>query len=256
MILVDPRNGSKYNKVTEKFEVGEGLLPLLLGKGIEVEEYSMQFADFAFEGNGENGRCLIGIERKRITDLITCIRDGRLATTQLPGLWQMYQYRFLIVEGICRPAPNTGILEMLYAGKQWNPPRMGPRVPMYCEMTRALTTYQLQYPGLIVIKSARPQETVFHILDLYHYFNSKDWDEHRSHQAFQTDGHIEVFKASLLRRVAKELTKVGWIKSRVIDKTFSSVVEMANASLKDWEAVPGIGKILARKIFDELRADQ
>ena len=130
------------------------------------------------------------------------------------------------------------------------------RIAMYSEVSRGLTTLQLRYPGLIVIYTPTPQETAFHILDKYHYFNSKEWDEHKAHQTFQTDGHVEIFQASLLRRVAKELDKVGWEKSKTICEYFGSVVEMANASLKEWMAIPGIGKTMADKIFRELRGEK
>lgn len=255
MILIDPRNGSRKNKSTGLYEPMDNLFPHFQNKGVSVEEMEMQFGDLSFEGNGPDGKCMIGMERKRITDLINSIRTGRLASVQMPGLFDMYQIRYLIVEGIYRPSPGDGVLEVLW-GKEWRPPRMGTsRTPMYSEVSRALTSLQLNYKGLIVLYTHSPANTVFHVLDQYQYFQKK-WENHTSHQAFHVDGHVEVFKANLLRRCAKELYKVGWHKSKDIAKVFSSVVEMANASLKEWEQIPGIGKTLAEKIWKELRDEE
>jgi len=53
-------------------------------------------------------------------------------------------------------------------------------------------------------------------------------------------------KPSLMRKVAAELPGIGWEKSKGIVAKFGSVANMTNASVADWEKVPGIGKSLAQ----------
>ncbi len=53
-------------------------------------------------------------------------------------------------------------------------------------------------------------------------------------------------KPSLIRKVAAELPGIGWEKSKGIAVKFGSVAAMVEASVADWETVPGIGKSLAQ----------
>ena len=60
---------------------------------------TLEYADFAFQGNGPNGQVSIGIERKSIRDLISSILTGRLSGHQLIGLVNSYDYVSIVVDG-------------------------------------------------------------------------------------------------------------------------------------------------------------
>src|ERR1035437_3942143 len=88
MILVDRRVGSN------------DLLAPLKAAGFDAQLVELAFGDIAFEGKGLNGTPLnVGVELKRLGDLVSSLRTGRLAGHQLPGLLRTYDYAWLLVEG-------------------------------------------------------------------------------------------------------------------------------------------------------------
>ena len=60
----------------------------------------MDYGDAMVTGNGPCGQVDIGIERKRIGDLVNSITTGRLSGHQLPGLLAQYYKVYIIVEGM------------------------------------------------------------------------------------------------------------------------------------------------------------
>lgn len=239
-ILVDPRVGSRE------------LLSLIRSKGVKAElsKEQMDAGDFAFEGKGPDGTCLVGIERKATRDMLQCIRTGRFAGHQLPLLLQMYKFQYLIVEGIFRPNPNDGILEEPRNG-QWHPIVVGTSRFMYQELMGALFTYE-RMTALKVHYTANMLGTASHVVSLYRWWNGKDWSKHRAHTASHNVGYVEILgQWPFKRRLAKELYKVGAEKSKAVADDFASARDMANANEKRWMKVPGIGKTIAKKIVEE-----
>lgn len=250
MILIDRRE-AKTNRVASVLRA--------LGLQVSTEDLAIgggetTGADFAFEGNGPDGRCMIGIERKRIHDMISSICNGRFSAKQLPGILQMYKFSYLIVEGAFRPNQETGLLE-IPRGQSWFPLEIGSRRIMYREYHGFVTTLEQRTP-MRVHRSVNPQETAHIISCLYHWWNAKPWLEHRAHQAFYQEQRVEIFRASLLRRVAKELFKIGWGKSKAVDAAFESVHEAVNADVATWMKIPGIGKTIAERIVKEIRGTE
>src|ERR1035437_1169131 len=68
MILIDKRIGSA------------DLLAPLQAAGFDAQLVELAFGDLAFEGKGPNGTTLnVGVELKRLGDLVSSLRTGRLA---------------------------------------------------------------------------------------------------------------------------------------------------------------------------------
>jgi ERCC4-type nuclease len=84
---------------------------------------------------------------------------------------------------------------------------------------------------------------------------AKGWDKHQSLKVFNESTRITapLTKVSTRRLIAAQLPGVGWEKSQAIAKHFSSVLSMALATEKEWQAIPGIGKKLAAQIVGELQ---
>ena len=76
MILIDPREGSK------------DLLPLMpLGL---AHLSALPYTDACWNGLGPGGAAVIvGVERKRVGDMLACLKDGRFVGHQLPGMYQL-----------------------------------------------------------------------------------------------------------------------------------------------------------------------
>src|SRR5260370_42363568 len=75
---------------------------LLRPHGKDVYSQHLDFGDYAFDGYGPRGVVLVGVERKRIDDIVNSIHSGRFAGHQLPGLIETFDYSYLVIEGMFR----------------------------------------------------------------------------------------------------------------------------------------------------------
>ncbi len=229
MILVDPRAGSI------------DYVPLLRGLGAPVDVCQLEYGDCAFYGSGH----AVAIELKKFDDMLTCVTTGRFAGHQLPGMASQYDEVYLIVEGLWRPNPEDGTLEQ-WRG-QWRPAGQGKRRWQYRDFDAFLNTMEVK-GGVRVKRTTNPDETARTIYGLYAWW--MDYDGHRSHLALNRAGRdVAVFvRPTFVRRVAAELSGIGYEKSGMIAGKFSTVRAMMNATEKDWRTLPGLGKTLAKSI--------
>lgn len=243
MITIDPRIGSI------------DLQSPLESCGMLTEVQPMDYGDFCFVGNGPTGPCLVGVERKRLRDMLGSMRSGRFSGHQLPGLLTTYEFVYLFVEGrFCSNA--TGILCEPRRGSGIQPVVLGTSMFDYSELDNYLCSIELQ-TNIRIRRTHSAEDTAIQISDLYRWFNNKTWDDHRAHVQFHTPAPMLSVpgRMGFKRRVAKELPKIGWEKSRDIAAHFLSVQAMANAEKSVWMDIPGIGKTLAAKIMAAWRGE-
>src|SRR6266849_7484252 len=163
MILVDSRVGSKE------------LAPYLHRLGLHAELTMLEFGDAAFEGNGPEGKLCIGIERKTLGDMLSCIEDARYAAHQRPGMIAMYTNSILIIEGIWKPDSPSGYLLECVATLNWRPYRHRTQMVRYSKLFRYLLS--VQFSGVTVIWSRDVENTAYNIAECYQYFQ-KPWADH------------------------------------------------------------------------------
>jgi ERCC4-type nuclease len=209
--------------------------------------------DLAFSGSGANGSCMVGIERKRLRDMLSSIQSGRFSGEQLPKLIDQYEYNYLIVEGIWRANWENGYLEEKW-GNGWMPVRLNrtgqPFVAL--ELQSFLNTIATR-TQVHILHSKNEKDTVDQVVGLERYYG-KPWDKHHGHIALHTPPqHVLLSKAGTVRRVAATLDGVGWEKSATVAEQFKSVEAMVGATVKDWMRLPGFGKVLASRVWKELR---
>jgi len=241
MIYLDDRIGSKE------------LFPLFPKRAVTLTH--LNYADLAFLGRGpDNLPISIGIERKRILDLITSMTSGRLSGHQLPGLSAAYDVTYLVVEGLWRPNPRNGILECPRSGG-WVPIRLGSRTFMATEVLGFLNTLRI-CAGVYVWRTAIPRETVQFVNSLHHWWVDKALDEHESHTLPHAPyASLKTKKRPIVQRVAAVFEDIGLKKSKEVSERFSTVLEMVMASEEDWRGVEGIGKTLAKRITKLLQGE-
>lgn len=170
MIYLDSRVGSK------------DLLPCFKPFGVPIEMTRIDLmldepsaGDACWVGNGEHGECMIGVERKRIGDLVDSVRSKRLSGLQLPGMRKLYPYIALIVEGIWRPG-ERGELEVLGRDGRWWPQRG----ILYSGISNFLRSQQV-IDGVEVIRTSTDRETAVCMVNAWHWWQ-KPWAAHRSHR--------------------------------------------------------------------------
>jgi len=207
MYLVDSRVGSKE------------LAPKLAGAELCV----LQYADVALTGTIKGQPVFIGIEVKTVNDVLSCMRNGRFAGHQLPGLLQEYDYTYLIIQGVYR-AGRDGLLQVP-RGKRWKTYDYGGTIA-WRDLEGWITTMEAKTP-LNVRKTYNRTETLALVKSLHTWWVSKKWDAHRSHLDFDRSATpTGIRKPTMLRRIAKELPGIGWERSLNVEKHFGSVLAM------------------------------
>jgi len=228
--------------------VGSAELADLIKDALVVQ---LEFGDFAFEGNGPNGKIKIGVERKAISDLIQSINSGRLSGHQLPGLLEAYDRVYLLVEGCWRANRKDGTVEVFRHGKfrpLGSSRFTSKRVWGYLTALNAST-------GVTVFITADMAETVLVIKELEHWWNQK-WEKHHSMMMVNKLSPPSVYmrpgKPSLLRQIALCLPGIGYDRVMEVEKAFKTVDGMWRADEAKWQTVAGIGKITAKRCWQEL----
>lgn len=250
MIIVDAATGSKE------------LEPLIRKQGIHCETEHLHSADAMFEGYGPEGWMSVGVERKRIDDLLQCIDDGRFTGGQRIKMRQTYRFSFVILEGYWKPDVKTGLLLQGHAKADgtlyWSSdrPHGGKRVH-YSKLRRYL--YSMSLAGMVVCYSRDIAQTAFDITELYHYFQ-KPWDEHTAMlqmaQGYNLQHPWDSLASlptlddhpSLVREWAAKLPGVGVKLSQDAERVFRTPLALATGDETDWLKVPGVGVASAQKI--------
>ncbi len=249
-LWIDSRTGSK------------DLLDCFKPFDIPTEITVLPAADVYFTGYGpDNKETSVGIEVKRLSDILTCIRDGRFSGHQLPGLLDTYDRSVLMIEGVWRPG-SDGILEEFVSGK-WTAAR---GKFMYRELTAFLLTIA-QICGLYIERTSNRHETVMQIATYYLWYQKK-WSEHSGHKimhnrnmtADRNGRQVRLVKPSLLRRVVNQIDHIAGERSAAIAGDgeevigyFNSVYDMVLAEPSDWRNIKGIGRKGSQDIVRALR---
>lgn len=265
MILVDNRAGSR------------DLYPLLAAKGMPVTLTRMDYGDVSWLGLGPDGEPVsVGIEVKRIRDVLQCVCDGRFAGHQLPGLVQAYDQVWLLIEGLWRANAKTGMLETRVKRGTWVEISVGTRRFMYRDLLTWLSTIEIK-GGVRIARTSDWNEATIWLSSLYRWWTEDGgWESHKSHLAFH-DGtrHGTPYKRdratrmvasiadrallqrpTLTRMIAAQLPNVGWTRSAPIARRYKTVEELIAATPEDLMAIEGIGPTIAKGIYESLRSSK
>ncbi len=166
MILVDHRAGSCE------------LLAPLTDMGIPAESTELEFGDLAFLGRGEGGApTMIGLEHKKLPDLVQSLKSDRLAGHQLIGMLNTYERPYLIIEGDWSVDTNGRVV--VWRGRKLLPLQGCPPAQ---ELLKRVFTLETR-GGLRVYWSRNRDSTIQYVMALYRYWSDRDLDSHKSHLA-------------------------------------------------------------------------
>jgi ERCC4-type nuclease len=227
------------------------LVKLFDPHGVTPKVCRLEFGDIDFLGQGPHGECAICVERKTIGDLVASIQSDRLSGHQLPGMASLYDYAYLIVEGIWRPGADGG-LEIRKGAWGAFRNRMS-----YQAVDNYLSTLEIK-TGLIFRRTSTQAETVAVIVDLAKWW-SKAWADHQSHdRVFSLASPDEGRKLHLARRKPSQVELVAMTlpgvdtKAKEVAKAFRTVKDMVLADERAWRAINGVGVIGAKRIMEAL----
>lgn len=237
MLMLDERSGSN-----ELFKYLPDAYPCYLDSG-----------DVAIPGNGPAGDILVGVEVKKIADLLQSESTGRLSGGQLPKFVVDYQEVWLLLVGEFR-SNHRGHLEVLGSGgNKWRTYRIGSReVPI-----SYIDSYLIELAAVgVAHKQVKNNfEAARWLLNLEWWW-SKPWAEHKAMKKFdnsgarcmvQGDPRDPVFKAKLqTAETANSLPGIGWERAWALAERFTCPEDLINARVEELVQVPGIGKVMAQ----------
>ena len=220
--------------------------------------YSLPSGDYGFDGRGPGNRAiLVGLERKKTTDLAHCVAQTSHHLAQLRRMVNDYHISYLLWEGAAR-ADADGLLETM----MWNQhtKRMEwtvvtPKIK-YSRLDKHLETIS-ETLGVRVRRSANYRETCQKIIDLAEWWQDPP-ERHTSALAFpqQFNPSNGLGPINLVARMAKELDGVGWETAAGIGERFEIPREMHEASVREWMELPGAHDRATGEILRRLTARQ
>ena len=250
MLYIDPRAGS--NTLLDKFPD-------------ECEELTLDYGDVAFFGNGpDNITWFIGLEYKKLDDVVQCIKSGRFTGTQLPGMMRTFDMCFLLVEGIPK-ADDQGHL-ISYKGRNVSY-RMGLPYQAYDNFLSSVSMFSALSGKPCIVKTVGSQrETVRTINNLYLLFQKK-WEDHiamsrpdrTKMQTISYDMSIvpilptdPEYPTYVLQKALFQIDRVGWDVAGVIAEKFGTMENALAVGVKEWQTIDHVGVVMADRIYRAL----
>jgi ERCC4-type nuclease len=200
----------------------------------------LPFGDVMFEGRGVgDAKINIGIELKKLNDLVASLRSGRLVDHQIPGMIGpdgVYAHAWLVVEGQYRMNKAGQLLGQKGGGWKPIPGRM-----TVSEMEKQLLTIE-NCMGVHVRFANREDDTVSFLQTLYRWWTDKPLDAHTSHlMMHQPTGIIPLsdFRATLMVRCPG----MGRASSLAAETWFGgNLRKAAMAPAEEWAGIATIDK--------------
>ncbi len=236
-LLVDNRAGSHE------------LVKPLRKLGLPVEETRLESADVMFEGRGEGGKpVLIGVEYKKLGELVQALRTERLQGHQLLKMQAAYDFNYLLIEGEVLYGPS-GIL-VQPSGYRRGQTRPIPGKMGVAELRKRLHVLHL-CGGLNTLWSGSLADTCSQLSSLYRVWTDCALDEHKSHIAIYRPPAL--VPISQFRTFVQSLDGISFGTSKAIETHFNGSIKAAvNASREEWIKIEGIGTKLATRITETL----
>lgn len=235
MILIDDRDGSND-------------LPKLFPADLVAVASNLP-ADVIISDPG--GDRTIGIEFKKVPDLLKCIVDGRIAGHQLPTMIEAgFDDIWLLVEGEYRVGMYGELMieEGGRNGRHWTQAHVGNRVFKYSDVKTWMMTMQ-NNTRLMVDWTRDRVETKIWIMTMYNWWQTPD--SHKSHLAVNKAGNsrrADLTRPTIVREWAERLPGVGTDKAMDVSRRFDTCFDLVTATESQWCEVPGISNLMAGRI--------
>jgi hypothetical protein len=261
-ILIDPSSGSKDLINHPPLDTIAELCPL------NFSDDTRSSADVCVYGNGPEGEIKIGIEVKKINELLESIRNGRLAATQAPALRHSYNRRWLAFYEAYRRDPKTNRLQVKQWSKktkkfEWDDYRFeGGDDPIPIGYLEAFLL-DLHEIGIEHKHFFNVQE-VANWIGIVHRHYAKQWSEHGGLKVFDESGKspraeretedgnglLPCLDADTADRAyhIKRVPGFGYERAVAAAKHFRSVRALIEASEEEWREVEMVSRKSGKKI--------
>lgn len=238
---------------------GSNALPKIFPQELVIVASGLP-SDVIIPGIGEGGkRITVGIEHKKISDVLKCIVDGRFAGTQLRRMREEHDDIWLVIEGE-RKRGIEGELQIKTSWGRWVNASVGSRRFSYRDLESWMITMTTKNPEpYLKIKETNGRlETKEFIMSLHRWWAEKGWDNHKSNDVTDRShmgggGPVELIETKIQRmnrEIAERLPGIGHDKAKRTVKKFKSLFEMATAEEREWKEIEGVGEKMAKRIVE------
>lgn len=236
MIALDNRAGSK------------DLFKPLAKLGLPVELMRLDSGDVAFIGRGEGGVPVhVGVEYKKFPELISSLRDDRLAGHQLLKMQEAFDFNYLLIQGELLYDASGQLLKRCGHGR--TRPMAG-RMSVH-ELYKRLFVLHLRGGLNLLPWGHNLGDCCQTLAALYRTWTDCDLDQHHSHIALYRPPAL--CPISEFRTFMQSFTGVGFEVSRAIEKHFGANLERAILAPKsEWMKINGVGDKLATRIRETI----
>lgn len=223
----------------------EPYIVLLNAAGVPAQPANLAAGDVEIIGRGVGGSPVpVGVELKKWSDLLQCVRDGRFAD-QLKKMKAVYEVKWLLVEGS---------VEVREKGRLWW--KSGKRYRndgghTEQEIDSWLFT-MVQCGGVLPWFTKTEAETVRWLRHLWLWWTAKDLEEHRAHLDWYTPPMVSNWASepSPVQRVARVLPGVGSGLCSLLAAEFGTPEEMMKLEGDRWTKIEGIGPKKLAKVIE------
>ena len=266
MILIDERDGSR-----DLLD-----MPALEGYAesarldFEVDGKMVPCGDAMLTGHGPGGSTLtIGVECKKLPDLLSSISTGRLGGTQIPRMLKVFDVIFVLYYGVYRVGPDNMLQVRRFkrdrngnVKKVWESYRIGKRPVPWSYLEGFILSAQLK----AVLDAGRP--LIFkHVFDEHEAacwlrvldaWLEKPWDKHRGLAVFDRSRELSAPPDAdpievQIAKTAASLPAIDWVRGWAAARHFDSVAEMIDASQHEWMNIKGVGPVVAKSAHEAIR---
>lgn len=229
------------------------------GTGRQV--YDLPFGDVLFIGKGPTTPLLVAMEVKEYSEFLTSLESGRLQT-QLQGMAERYQVRYLILYGQVRPhpRPNTDGTHTIQiydeSQRKWQDSYS---YHSYTALQRFLVSPSLN--NLFIVRVVDQKSQLGSLIHAIYSTWTKPWESHTSLRTIQADDINDMAKSAYQGRVSDpdnslglSVEPIGIVFKRVMlaaqilpgikyewakacAQRFKSPLELFSASIEDWSTL-------------------
>lgn len=258
IIYLDSRVGSKE------------LAPLLQKRhGLKTSLITLNSADVAFRcGHAEPSPycagdfgCVIGVERKTLSDLIGSLLKNRLGGKQIPDMLREYTKSVVVIEGEWRAGDEGQIEQVVWRQRKENGIELlkwaAVRGPLtYHQLQAWLTRYMVQGNGkLSMAKTGGMIDTAAWVSSTYGWWR-KEWKKHSVGVADK----MPVPEKALLRRLNEKekmiasVPGIGIKGMNTIARRFPAYIDMVLASPRQLQEA-GLRKAVSYQVWKVIRRE-
>ena len=215
IIQIDPRVGSR--ELLPYFTKGRAML-----SNTEIP------ADFHFLGNGPDGICNIGIERKRASEFISDY--ARFAANQLVPLLT-YKFVYLVIEGAFIPTTEGNV--QVYENGSWQINGHDGKSSAFKIMWGRMHTL-MRSLNIHVVPTANQYHTACCVEGIYNWFQ-KPWEEHHSFNVEYTSPTPTVMPRvpTVHEKMLVQIPSIGWEKAIAIANQYPTMKSLIIADESD-----------------------